>query len=173
MGNTQQYHREVQPIYRGGSSAQILQKSSPQVSVELQLNIFTETQRWLWHMYVKPIWCKITFTHRWWRWKFLLNVKFVYYHFVDWHEWTNFSLITVVFSQVIILRFSSPWYRRFFKVRAIVKWTTIRCRFTLTLQRRKGYLAHLLMLPCVFLVCMNLIVFCLPPERPDRHTLGK
>ena len=51
--------------------------------------------------------------------------------------------------------------------------TTIRCRFTLTLQRRKGYLAHLLMLPCVFLVCMNLIVFCLPPERPDRHTLGK
>ena len=38
MGNTQQYNREVQPIHRGWCSAQILQKSSPQVSVVLQLN---------------------------------------------------------------------------------------------------------------------------------------
>ena len=46
-------------------------------------------------------------------------------------------------------------------------------RFTITAQRRLGYTCHLLMLPCVFLGCMTLVVFCLPPERPDRHTLGK
>ena len=46
-------------------------------------------------------------------------------------------------------------------------------RFTLTVQRRLGYTCHLLMLPCVFLGCMTLVVFCLPPERPDRHTLSK
>ena len=46
-------------------------------------------------------------------------------------------------------------------------------RFTLTVQRRLGYTCHLLMMPCVFLGCMTLVVFCLPPERPDRHTLGE
>ena len=46
-------------------------------------------------------------------------------------------------------------------------------RFTLGVRRRLGYTGHLLMLPCVLLGCMSLVVFCLPPERPDRHTLGK
>lgn len=45
-------------------------------------------------------------------------------------------------------------------------------RFTLKMRRRISYTARLLMLPCVFLGCMCLVVFCLPPDRPDRHTLG-
>ena len=46
-------------------------------------------------------------------------------------------------------------------------------RFSLTLSRRLGYTCHLLMMPCIFLVSMTLVVFCLPPERPDRHSLGE
>ena len=44
--------------------------------------------------------------------------------------------------------------------------------FKLDLQRRAGYKGYLLMLPCVFLSSMTLVVFWMPPERPDRNTLG-
>lgn len=44
--------------------------------------------------------------------------------------------------------------------------------FSLTVNRRPGYTCHLLMLPCVFLGALTLVVFCLPPERPDRITLA-
>jgi len=45
-------------------------------------------------------------------------------------------------------------------------------RFSITVQRRQGYTCHLLMLPCVLLGCLTLVIFLLPPERPDRHTLA-
>ena len=46
-------------------------------------------------------------------------------------------------------------------------------RFSLTLKRRAGFQAYLLTLPCVVLGALSILVFCLPPERPDRHALGE
>ena len=45
-------------------------------------------------------------------------------------------------------------------------------KFTLTLKRRQGFFAYLLMIPCVFVSFLATVIFCLPPERPDRNTLG-
>ena len=44
--------------------------------------------------------------------------------------------------------------------------------FTLELRRRMVFSTYILTLPCVFLACITLVVFCLPPERPDRTSLG-
>ena len=46
-------------------------------------------------------------------------------------------------------------------------------RFSLTLKRRAGFQAYLLTLPCVVLGSLSVLVFSLPPERPDRHALGE
>ncbi len=46
-------------------------------------------------------------------------------------------------------------------------------RFSLTLKRRAGFQAYLLTLPCVVLGGLSVLVFSLPPERPDRHALGE
>ena len=46
-------------------------------------------------------------------------------------------------------------------------------RFTLTVQRRPGFKAMLLMIPCTLLSFLFPIMFCFPVERPDRHTLGE
>lgn len=46
-------------------------------------------------------------------------------------------------------------------------------RFSVTITRRSGYTGVLLMVPCVLLGCTTVVIFCLPPERPDRITLGK
>lgn len=46
-------------------------------------------------------------------------------------------------------------------------------RFSLTVRRRPGFKALLLMLPCVMLSLLTSVVFSIPPERPDRHMLGK
>ena len=45
-------------------------------------------------------------------------------------------------------------------------------RFTLTLKRRPGFRARFLIIPCVVLGCLSVLVFALPPERPDRHTIA-
>ena len=45
-------------------------------------------------------------------------------------------------------------------------------KFTMTLKRRQGFFAYLLMIPCVFVSFLATVIFCLPPERPDRNTLG-
>ncbi len=45
-------------------------------------------------------------------------------------------------------------------------------RFTLMMRRRVGFYAYLLSIPCVVLGCMSILVFVLPPERPDRHAIG-
>ena len=45
-------------------------------------------------------------------------------------------------------------------------------RFSLTLRRRAGFRAYLLTVPCVVLGAMSILVFALPAERPDRHSLG-
>lgn len=45
--------------------------------------------------------------------------------------------------------------------------------FTLTLKRKLVFSSFILTLPCIFLACMTLVVFWLPPERPDRTSLGK
>ncbi len=45
-------------------------------------------------------------------------------------------------------------------------------RFTLEIRRRVGFTAYLLFVPCIVLGCMSILVFVLPPERPDRHAIG-
>ena len=46
-------------------------------------------------------------------------------------------------------------------------------RFSLTLRRRVGFQAYILCVPCVVLGALSTLVFVLPPERPDRHAIGK
>lgn len=45
--------------------------------------------------------------------------------------------------------------------------------FKLYLRRRMVFSTYMLTLPCVFLACLTLVVFWLPPDRPDRTALGK
>lgn len=45
--------------------------------------------------------------------------------------------------------------------------------FTLNLKRKIVFSSFILTLPCIFLACMTLVVFWLPPERPDRTSLGR
>ena len=45
--------------------------------------------------------------------------------------------------------------------------------FDMHLRRRMVFATYMLTLPCVFLACLTLVVFWLPPERPDRTTLGE
>ncbi len=45
--------------------------------------------------------------------------------------------------------------------------------FTLKLKRKLVFSSFILTLPCIFLACMTLVVFWLPPERVDRTSLGK
>ena len=45
--------------------------------------------------------------------------------------------------------------------------------FSLTLQRKLVFSTYLLTLPCVFLACLTLVVFWLPPGRADRTSLGE
>ncbi|KAK2140584.1 hypothetical protein LSH36_1297g00003 [Paralvinella palmiformis] len=44
--------------------------------------------------------------------------------------------------------------------------------FTLTLRRNIVFSSYILTLPCVFLACLTLVVFWLPPDRPDRTALA-
>lgn len=44
--------------------------------------------------------------------------------------------------------------------------------FTLSMRRKLVFSSFILTLPCIFLACMTLVVFWLPPERPDRTSLG-
>ena len=45
--------------------------------------------------------------------------------------------------------------------------------YELYLRRRMVFSTYMLTLPCVFLACLTLVVFSLPPERPDRTALGR
>ena len=45
--------------------------------------------------------------------------------------------------------------------------------FELHMKRKLVFSSFILTLPCIFLACMTLVVFWLPPERPDRTSLGK
>ena len=45
--------------------------------------------------------------------------------------------------------------------------------FNLNLRRKMVFSTYILTLPCVFLACLTLVVFWLPPDRPDRTALGK
>ena len=45
-------------------------------------------------------------------------------------------------------------------------------RFNITMGRKFVFSSYILTLPCVFLACLTLVVFWLPPERPDRIGLG-
>ena len=44
--------------------------------------------------------------------------------------------------------------------------------YTLELKRNLVFASYILTLPCVFLACLTLVVFWLPPDRPDRTALG-
>ncbi|CAD5112799.1 DgyrCDS2009 [Dimorphilus gyrociliatus] len=44
--------------------------------------------------------------------------------------------------------------------------------FTLTMQRKVMFSTYILTLPCVFLALLTLVVFWLPPDRPDRTGLA-
>ena len=46
-------------------------------------------------------------------------------------------------------------------------------RFGLALRRRVGFTAMMQCIPCLALSLLNLLVFVLPPERPDRNGLGR
>lgn len=45
--------------------------------------------------------------------------------------------------------------------------------FNIYMKRKMVFSTYMLTLPCVFLACLSLVVFWLPPERPDRTALGK
>ena len=45
--------------------------------------------------------------------------------------------------------------------------------FELTMKRKLVFSSYILTLPCVFLASLTLVVFWLPPERPDRTALGE
>ena len=45
--------------------------------------------------------------------------------------------------------------------------------FSLNLERKLVFSSYILTLPCVFLASLTLVVFWLPPDRPDRTGLGK
>ena len=45
--------------------------------------------------------------------------------------------------------------------------------YDISLQRKKVLSTYMLTMPCVFLACLTLVVFWLPPERPDRTALGR
>ena len=44
--------------------------------------------------------------------------------------------------------------------------------FDIYLERKMVFSTYILTLPCVFLTMLTLVVFWLPPERPDRTALG-
>ena len=50
-------------------------------------------------------------------------------------------------------------------------WVTL--TFSLQMKRKLVFSTFILTLPCIFLAFMTLVVFWLPPERPDRTGLGK
>ena len=45
--------------------------------------------------------------------------------------------------------------------------------FDISMKRKLVFSSYILTLPCVFLACLTLVVFWLPPDRPDRTALGK
>ena len=45
--------------------------------------------------------------------------------------------------------------------------------FNIYMKRKMVFSTYMLTLPCVFLACLSLVVFWLPPERPDRTALGE
>jgi hypothetical protein len=45
-------------------------------------------------------------------------------------------------------------------------------KFTVTLKRKTVFFTFILILPCIFLTMLTLVTFWLPPERPDKTTLG-
>ena len=45
-------------------------------------------------------------------------------------------------------------------------------KFDINLKRKIFFNTCLLTMPCVFLACLTLVVFWIPPERPDRTGLG-
>ena len=45
--------------------------------------------------------------------------------------------------------------------------------FEINMRRKLSFSSYMLTMPPVFLACITLVVFWLPPERPDRTALGK
>ena len=45
--------------------------------------------------------------------------------------------------------------------------------FTLVLRRNPGFYTRLLLLPAILLSSLVLVIFWIPPQRPDRTSLGK
>ncbi len=45
--------------------------------------------------------------------------------------------------------------------------------FEMVFARKVVFSTYILTLPCVFLALLTLVVFWLPPDRPDRTALGK
>ena len=45
--------------------------------------------------------------------------------------------------------------------------------FSLVLARQWRFYSMFLLLPAIILSCMSLMIFCIPPGRPDRTGLGK
>ena len=45
--------------------------------------------------------------------------------------------------------------------------------FSLTLKRQSTFYIYLLVLPCILLSCLTLVLFWIPPQRPDRTAVGK
>ena len=68
----------------------------------------------------------------------------------------------------------TEWFAEPREEGAILMWSRRNAlRFKITLKRRVGFKAMLVMVPCLILSFMCCMVFGLPPERPDRHMLGK
>ena len=50
--------------------------------------------------------------------------------------------------------------------------TFVMLMFQIHMKRKHVFSTYILTLPCVFLAALTLVVFCLPPDRPDRTSLG-
>ncbi len=48
-----------------------------------------------------------------------------------------------------------------------------RLTYQIVLRRKLVFFTYILLLPCIFLTMLTMVIFWLPPERPDKTTLGK
>ena len=73
--------------------------------------------------------------------------------------------------ELLLLLFSTVEERKIQYYDCCVEpWVTL--TFSLQMKRKLVFSTFILTLPCIFMAVMTLVVFWLPPERPDRTGLG-
>ena len=101
---------------------------------------------------------------------------------MSWYLWTDTYTPIIVLELFLILL---PLSRNCCLIRFAFVFSTAERRelpeeapsyvvlaFTLVMRRKMVFSTYILTLPCVFLATLTLLVFWLPPDRPDRTSLG-